>query len=660
MPAVDFHGERHLEPTRLWPASRGSQSMRQLISLLNSRNISLGRALACATLAFAALAGNAQTVRQTNAEPGEAGGPVRLRQQVSPADERSNERGNGNDPSARSGSESQTPMRALPPYVPGEFERFVQRQSPDIEIRRLGADLVTAETQAGNAELSPVVPADYVVAPGDEVLLTLWGSVDADLRLAVDRGGRINIPRVGAIQVSGVRNADLQEVVSRRIAQVFKNFQISVTLGQLRGIRVFVTGFVLRPGAYTVSSLSSVVAALMRAGGPSAAGSFRDVTLRRGAQAIATLDLYELLLRGDRSADRVLQAGDVVHVGPVGAQVGFIGSVNRPAIVEMKPGETVADALKMAGGFSAVADRSRLAVERLQERTAQRVAVLELPRDLGLPMGHGDVLRAFSAVDVLLPTLRQSKRVRIEGEVLRPGEYVMPENSTVSDAIRLAGGLTPNAFLYAAEFMRESVRQTQQQNYDRALRDMETDLARASTSQRVSNADDAASQQARATSTTRLVERLRALKPTGRVVLSMSPTSKELPNLALEDGDRIYIPPTPTTVGVFGSVFNIGSYLFTDRRVIGDYLQLAGGPTRGADVKSTFVIRPNGSVISELQKSSGFFNRDTLASVPAEPGDTIFVPEEMDKTTFIQSAKDWAQILSQFGLGVAAFRSITR
>ena len=557
--------------------------------------------------------------------------------------------------------------------MPGEFERFVQRQSPDVDIRRLGSDLVTGETPVGyggqtggggtqgSAELSPVVPADYVVAPGDEVLLTLWGSVEADLRLAVDRGGRINIPRIGAVQVSGVRNADLQEVVSRRVAQVFKNFQMSVTLGQLRGIRVFVTGFVVRPGAYTVSSLSSVVASLMRAGGPSAAGSFRNITLRRGAQAVATLDLYELLLRGDRSADRVLQAGDVVHVGAVGPQVGFIGSVNRPAIVEMKPGETVADALTMAGGFSAVADRSRLAVERLQERNAQRVALLELPRDLGLPLGHGDVLRAFSAVEAVLPTQRQSKRVRVEGEVQRPGEYVLPESSNVADAMRAAGGLTPNAYLYATEFMRESVRQTQQQNYDRALRDMETDLARTNSAQRVSSADDAASQQARTSSNARLVERLRSLKPTGRVVLSMAPTTKELPNLALEDGDRIYVPPTPTTVGVFGSVFNVGSYLFNGSRAIGEYLQLAGGPTRGADVKSTFVIRPNGSVISELQRSSGsFFGGASLASVTAEPGDTIFVPEELDKTTFIQSAKDWAQILSQFGLGVAAFRSITR
>jgi protein involved in polysaccharide export with SLBB domain len=599
-----------------------------------------------------------RTTDTDNRNTSETSGAIRLRQQAPQT-----QQPNGLDDRARDAdgkliNKRDTRERT---YVPGEFERFVQKQSPDLDIRRLGADLFQDEASAEGTDLSPVVPADYVVAPGDEVLLTLWGSVEADLRLVVDRGGRIAVPRVGAIQVAGVRNADLQEVLSKRIAQVFKGFQLSVSLGQLRGIRVFVTGFVVRPGAYTVSSLSSVVAALMQAGGPSAAGSFRVLTLRRGAKAVSTLDLYDLLLRGDRSADPVLQAGDVVHVGPVGPQVGIIGSINRPAVVEMKPGESVADALNMAGGFSAVADRSRLAVERLRDRQAQRVAVLELPRDATQPLGHGDVLRAFSAVDVLLPTQRQSKRVRIEGEVVRPGEYILPESSTVADAMRLAGGLTPNAYLYAAEFMRESVRRTQQENYDRALRDMETDLARASGAQRVTTADEAAGQQARNTATTRLFERLRALKPTGRVVLSMTPQAKDLPNLALEDGDRIYVPPTPTTVGVFGSVFNVGSYLFSQSRAIGDYLQLAGGPTRGADSKSVFVIRPNGSVISELQQGSSFFSRSSnLSKIPAEPGDTIFVPEEMDKTTFIQSAKDWAQILSQFGLGVAAIRSVTR
>lgn len=550
---------------------------------------------------------------------------------------------------------------AQPPSAPGEFERFVQRQAgPGVEVRRLGADLMSGAFDGRGADLSPLVPSDYVIGPGDEVLLTIWGSVDSDLRLLVDRGGRISIPRVGPVQVSGVRNGDLEAVITRRVGQVFKNYQLSASLGQLRGIRVFVTGFAAKPGAYTVNSLSTALTALMRAGGPAASGSFRNIEIRRQGALLGTFDLYDLLLKGDRAADRVLQAGDVVFVGPVGIQIGFIGSVNRPAVMELKAGETVADALRIAGGFSAVADRSRLAVERLRDRAATHVAQLDLPADLPQSLSHGDVLRAFSAVDIAFPTQGRSKRVRIEGEVLRPAEYVLPRGSSVSDALRAAGGFTSNAYVFATEFYRESVRVSQQENYDRALRDLETDLARSASSQRVSSADEASGEAARSAATARLLERLRALKPGGRVVLQMGPATTELPDLALEDGDRLYVPATPTTVGVFGSVFNAASYLYLPGRTLDDYLRLAGGPTKGADGGSVFVVRANGNVVSTRQ-SAGFFNSSgRLGELPAEPGDTVFVPEEMDKTTFLQAAKDWTQILYQFGLGIAGLKSALR
>lgn len=577
------------------------------------------------------------------------GGPVRLRAPA-PGTERA---------APRERAES---VAREAPYVPGEFERYVQQQAgPDATVRRFGAELVTGALDGAGAELSPLAPADYVIGPGDEVLVSLWGSVDADLRLVVDRGGRITIPRVGAVQVSGVLLSELPTVVNRRVASVFRNFESSVALGQLRGIRVFVTGFVVRPGAYTVTSLSTVLTALLRAGGPSAAGSFRAIELRRGAELLARFDLYDLLLNGDRSADRVLQAGDVVHVGAVGAQVGFIGSVNNPAVIELKPGETVTDALRMVGGFTAVADRTRVAVERLADRKASRIAQLELPRDERAGLSHGDLLRAFSAVSAALPVQRQAKRVKVEGEVLRPGEYVLPANSSVHDAIRAAGGYTPGAYLFATEFSRLSVQRTQQENYDRALRDLETDLARATGAQRVASTEEAATQQARAAGTQRLVERLRALRPTGRIVLQVEPGATELPDLALEDGDRIFIPARPTTVGVFGSVFNAASYLHVPGRSVGDYVQLAGGPTKGADRGSVFVVRSNGSVVSSSQSGRTWLGRsEGLDRLPAEPGDTVFVPEEMDKTTLLQAAKDWTQIVFQFGLGVAGIVSATR
>jgi len=357
----------------------------------------------------------------------------------------------------------------------------------------------------------------------------------------------------------------------------------------------------------------------------------------------------------------VLQGEDVIHVGPVGLQVGLIGSVNRQGVFELKPGETVRDLLVMAGGFNAVADPTRLAVERLDDRADMRVVQLELPASTSAVLNQGDVVRAFSAVDATLPVQRQNKRVRVEGEVLRPGEYVLPPASTIAYALAAAGGLTPAAFPFGTEFSRESVRVTQQQNYDRALRDLETDLARAATSQRAAIApDEAAAQSARENSNSRLLNALRALRPSGRIVLQLRPEMRDLPPLALEDGDRLFIPPRPTTVGVFGSVFNGGSYLFTDGRTLGDYLALAGGPTRGADESSTFVIRANGSVVSSQQKGNWISRSGDLGGTRAEPGDTVFVPEEMNKTTFIQNAKDWTQILYQFGLGFAGIKAATR
>jgi protein involved in polysaccharide export with SLBB domain len=586
-----------------------------------------------------------------------SGGPVRLRQSM--AAEGGTSRGDVARQAER-GIEAPTVMAPSSAGKPSDFEVYVRRQPGGADIQRFGQNLLPGlqpGADADAAEYNPLVPPDYLLRAGDELVLTLWGSVDADLRLQVDRSGRITIPRVGPVMVSGVRYADLSDVISRRVGLVFKNFQLSVALGQLRGIRVYVTGFVQRPGAFTVNSLSTLAQALTKAGGPSAAGSYRSIQLRRGNGVVSQFDLYDLLLKGDRAGDVRLDADDVVHVGAVGSQVALIGSVNRPAIFEMKPGESIEALLQMAGGFSAVADRQRLALERLDASTGNRRTQLELPAANRIPLSNGDVLRAFNAADVVHPTGPQYKRVRIDGEVARPGEYVLPPASSMADALRAAGGISTNAYLYAAEFTRDSVRLTQQQNYERALRDFETQVTSASTTRRTGSAEEAAAAATSTAANSRLLEQLRALKPNGRIVLQMNPGSDSLPDLALENGDRLYVPARPTTVGVFGSVFSTGSYLHAPRKTVGDYLRLAGGPTRGADDNSVFVIRGNGSVNSSLQESSFFSRGNQIANLPVEPGDTIFVPEDLNKVTWIQNAKDWTQILYQLGIGLAGMKS---
>lgn len=560
------------------------------------------------------------------------------------------------------GSQGDEPV-APPVYVPGEFENYVQTlvTTPNLVVRRFGANLVT-DTAARQADQDPLpaVSADYVVKPGDEISLTLWGGVDADLQLRVDRAGRIAVPRVGSIAVAGVRYGDLNDVLVHRVGQVFRNFQLSASMGRLRAVRVFVTGYAQRPGSLTVSSLSSVLHVLMRAGGPAAAGSFRDIELKRGGKVVAHFDLYDLLLNGDRTTDQTVQPDDVVHIGPIGTQVALLGSVNQPAIFELRPGENIGDLIRMAGGFSAVADRSHVIIERLADRPTARVTDIPwTPANVRSTIpGTGDVVRVFSAVTVQIPRERQNKRVRVEGEVARPGEYVLPPGSRMSDALAAAGGLTPAAYVYATVFTRESERLQQQENFDRALRDLETTIAKASANSRVTTVDEATASNANATSNARLIDRLRQASPTGRIVLELTPDSKNLPDLALEDGDRLLIPPRSNSVGVFGSVFNAGTFVLAPNRSIDQYLRMAGGPTAGADNDSIFLIRANGSVISARQGASFWSSRNDLLSADALPGDTVFVPEQINKSTFVQNAKDWTQILYQFGIGIAAINSL--
>lgn len=225
----------------------------------------------------------------------------------------------------------------------------------------------------------------------------------------------------------------------------------------------------------------------------------------------------------------------------------------------------------------------------------------------------------------------------------------------------LAGGMTPAAYLLAASFQRESVGVSLQENLAKTRRDTETELVRESTTQRVSTSEEAAEALARTTANSRLIERLRSLQPAARLVFQRAPEVAERPDMRLEDGDRLSVPPKPSTVGVFGSVFNTGRYLYRSTRTVGDSLRLAGR-TKGAGEAGVFVVRVNGQVVSSLQRARwSWFNRgNQIASVRADPGATVFVSEEFNKLRLIQAAKDWKRIMYQFGIGIAGITALTR
>jgi protein involved in polysaccharide export with SLBB domain len=200
------------------------------------------------------------------------------------------------------------------------------------------------------------------------------------------------------------------------------------------------------------------------------------------------------------------------------------------------------------------------------------------------------------------------------------------------------------------------VRIAQQENFNRALRDLELEMNRAESRPRTG--EDAQTFAARQRAGDRLLDRLRNVKPAGRIVLQMAPDASTLPDLALEDGDRISVPSVPTTVGVFGSVFNAGSYLYSNQRTVDDYLKLAGSATRGADQDSVFVVRANGSVISNRQGGGSWWrSTGAVEQIGALPGDTVYVPEDLTRQTFLQSAKDWTGVFYNLVGGLAVLKT---
>lgn len=275
----------------------------------------------------------------------------------------------------------------------------------------------------------PVTP-DYIIGPGDEILIRGWGQVDIDVRATVDRNGSIFIPKVGDVRVAGLRYAQLREYLKSAVGRVFQNFDLNVTLGELRSIQVFVVGQARRPGSYTVSSLSTLVNALFVSGGPSPAGSLRHIQLKRNNRVVTEFDFYDLLLNGDKSKDAALLPGDVIYVPPVGPLVALAGSVNVPAIYELKGPTALAEVLQLAGGLTTTAAGQKATVERIENRSLRKVE--EFPLDgsgLARPLQDGDLVNIIS----LSP--RFENAVTLRGNVAQPGRYPWHQGMRVSDLI---------------------------------------------------------------------------------------------------------------------------------------------------------------------------------------------------------------------------------
>jgi len=755
------------------------------------------------------------------------------------------------------------------PSERNEFQELVL-QSTGRDLPIFGANLFrNVPSTFAPADNVPVT-AEYVIGPGDEIQVRAWGQIDVDVSSIVDRTGAIDVPKVGSINVAGIRFSDLNAYLKTVFGRTYRNFQLTASLGRLRSIQIYVVGQARRPGTYTVSSLSTLVTALFAAGGPSGKGSMRSIQLKRNNQIVAEFDLYDLLLSGDKSRDARVLPDDVIYIPPVGSLVAVTGSVKVPAIFELKQNAVLFDLFRWAGGLATTAAGQKATVERiadhkerqveefpldvsglsrtirdgdlvtvysiaprfdnavtlrgnviqpgrfpwregmrvrdlipdreallsrdywikrnqvvglddsvasiltqqsatgtrltvddlnrkrqregeidatvgdtirriqteseaakfldptqasstaqaqsaaqisstaaesLQDQRKDQLARLEtakadslrlvnqikpsqrevnwdyavverinrddlttslIPFNLGkavidgdpeqnVLLQPGDIVTVFSKEDVKVPISRQTQYIRLEGEFQSAGIYQILPGETLRQLVARIGGFTPNAYVFGAQFTRESTRLAQEKTLSEALYRLEKDMQRfnALRAQNVTSPEDAASLQQQAANQQNLLMRLRQIRPIGRIVLELPEHAKagDLPDMPLEDGDRFVVPPPPSMVSVVGSVFGESSFVYKPEKRVEDYLTQAGGVTKSADAGSIYVLRADGTVKSKRQE--GFFTA-SLESSRLMPGDSIVVPEELDRTTVTRALKDISQIFYQFGLGAAA------
>ncbi len=704
--------------------------------------------------------------------------------------------------------------------------------------------------------MSGPVPADYILGPGDTVRVQLFGNVNATYELEVSRDGVLNIPELGPMTVAGMRYSEFRTQLESRVQQSLIGTQVSVTMGQLRTIRIFVVGDVNRPGSYVVSSLATISSALYRSGGISDVGTLRDIQLKRDGKIVGRLDLYDLLLRGDTSGDHQLQQGDAIFVPPIGTTIGIGGAVKRPAIYEVRDDVTLGEALQLAGGLATDAFPAESTLERIGERRVRNVLSVDLSTNAGLALrirngdtllvprilpelddtvilaGHvhrpgpyewhermrlTDLLPSLSALkpgadsnyllirrenpaDLSIKTLsadlaaalaapqsnanvrlqsrdtiyvfnvefgrqrviepileelqlqagfgnlyeevriagkvrapgsypldegmrisdllraggklaegaytqeaeltrltvmdgqNRNKRVilvdlqavlegdpeadlllepydhlnispipdwnsdwsvTIEGEVRFPGEYQILRGETLSHLMERAGGLTKEAFSEGAIFLREDLKQREQEQIEVLANRLEADLV----SMSLQNLDTTGSEAMSIGQS--FLQQLRATEPVGRLVIDLerllggSAAERNASDLELKNGDRLLVPGRSQSVTVLGEAQYPASHLYLPELQRDDYIARSGGLTRRADEDLIYVVRASGSVVSG-NRSSWFHRGD---GIEIRPGDTIVVPLETDRVRPLTFWTNVSQIFYQTAIAVAAIRT---
>ena len=625
---------------------------------------------------------------------------------------------------------------------PSIFERTLAGN-----LQQFGYDTFLKTTSSFAPTVSVPVGPDYLIGPGDQFTITLWGTTEGIYNLQVTKEGNITLPKVGVVPVAGLKYGELENTLRKSLSRYYSNFNLSIAMGSLKTITVYVVGEVENPGSYSLPSLSTVYSALFSAGGPTKKGTLRTIQILRSGKVIKTIDLYEFLLKGDRSQDIRLRHEDTVFVPLIGPVAGVSGAVYRPAIYELKGKETISDVIRLAGGIMPISLASRLqltrfsdnqkkvimdiqiadppegpAVDELKEKIMNMDAVHVLPiydqvwetvnlqgdvrhpgdfqwrQDLKLKeviqegqllptadMNKAEVVRLTKdyrdrkVIPVNLAMLmngdesqnislqpkdairvftlfRDVEKVKVEGEVMSPGDYEIQKGERLSDLLRRVGGFTPEAYPYGMVFKRKDVKNIQDKNLQTYIAKMQSQILQtaASSATEASSAENAAASKAELAMNQGLLDNLKNIQAQseGRVSINITDDinqwagSKD--DLLLKNGDSIIIPKKPQEVLVMGEVHSPSAQIYIPGSTVKDYVNLTGGYTDSAQKDQVYVLQANGFAYSSESPSVGNIEKAKLKA-----GDTVLVPQKTERNVGMRTFKDIIDILFKTAVVVA-------
>ena len=312
-------------------------------------------------------------------------------------------------------------------YVHGKYTPFISTR-----VFQFGYEFFEkVPSSFAPVENIPVGP-DYIIGPGDEIKISLWGMIEGEYSFIVDRNGQISIPKVGVLNVAGLSYKELKEFLKKEFLKYYKGFEMNVSLGNLRTIQVYVVGNAKKPGLYTISSLSTLVNALFLCGGPSKIGTMRDIQLKRDGKTIVHFDLYDFLLKGDKSKDVKLMTEDIIYIPPCGQLIAIVGNVKRPAIYEVKDKIKIRELIDLAGGITPTGYLQRVQVERIFKNEVKIILDIDLSEieKNDIELKDGDIVKIFHILNLI------ANAVTLEGNVSRPGQYQWFEGMKISDLIK--------------------------------------------------------------------------------------------------------------------------------------------------------------------------------------------------------------------------------